>query len=323
MARLVTTIEAKARAKLAHRLAPIANAPANVIHMLAFDDDIEVAQPGAGAVRTARRPRSGQRRHQEPAAPVRHLAAPVAERGGDRRAGRARRPRGRPFGGQKRRRAVFRRRLPHAGQALDRRRRAGDRGRAAPRHSAAAFPGAPGKASNAVRDAPGRGKSASRHRHRRGRRRGGRRHPHRGPQRLAGFRRRAGRRRAAKPPPPASANRKSTNMRATANSRRPRSRCRSCAIPRSTSSSGRCSTPAPRSCSFSPRSPACPRPRPRRSCCCAPPTAACRRKTSNRRCRASTAAARYRPARAQLLPHPREKAGGADGPAGGRRQRLN
>jgi uncharacterized protein (DUF2336 family) len=45
MARLVTTIEAKARAKLAHRLAPIANAPANVIHMLAFDDDIEVASP--------------------------------------------------------------------------------------------------------------------------------------------------------------------------------------------------------------------------------------------------------------------------------------
>jgi uncharacterized protein (DUF2336 family) len=45
MARLVNTIEAKARAKLAHRLAPIANAPSNVIHMLAFDDDIEVASP--------------------------------------------------------------------------------------------------------------------------------------------------------------------------------------------------------------------------------------------------------------------------------------
>jgi uncharacterized protein (DUF2336 family) len=43
MARLVSTIEAKARAKLAHRLAPIANAPSNVIHLLAFDDDIEVA----------------------------------------------------------------------------------------------------------------------------------------------------------------------------------------------------------------------------------------------------------------------------------------
>ncbi len=45
MARLVITIEAKARAKLAHRLAPIANAPCNVIQLLAFDDDIEVARP--------------------------------------------------------------------------------------------------------------------------------------------------------------------------------------------------------------------------------------------------------------------------------------
>jgi uncharacterized protein (DUF2336 family) len=45
MARLVSTIETKARAELARRLAPIANAPSNVIHMLAFDDDIEVAQP--------------------------------------------------------------------------------------------------------------------------------------------------------------------------------------------------------------------------------------------------------------------------------------
>jgi len=43
MARLVNTIESKARAKLAERLAPIANAPSNVIHMLAFDDDIDVA----------------------------------------------------------------------------------------------------------------------------------------------------------------------------------------------------------------------------------------------------------------------------------------
>jgi uncharacterized protein (DUF2336 family) len=45
MVRLVSTIEAKARARLAHRLAPIANAPSSVIHMLAFDDDIDVAQP--------------------------------------------------------------------------------------------------------------------------------------------------------------------------------------------------------------------------------------------------------------------------------------
>jgi uncharacterized protein (DUF2336 family) len=45
MARLVSTIEAKDRAELAHRLAPITNAPSSVIHMFAFDDDIEVAQP--------------------------------------------------------------------------------------------------------------------------------------------------------------------------------------------------------------------------------------------------------------------------------------
>ncbi len=45
MVRLVRTIEAKARAKLAHRLAPIANAPSHVVHMLAFDDDIDVARP--------------------------------------------------------------------------------------------------------------------------------------------------------------------------------------------------------------------------------------------------------------------------------------
>jgi uncharacterized protein (DUF2336 family) len=45
MVRLVARIEAKARAKLSQRLAPIANAPTNVVHMLAFDDDIEVAMP--------------------------------------------------------------------------------------------------------------------------------------------------------------------------------------------------------------------------------------------------------------------------------------
>jgi hypothetical protein len=43
--RLVTAIEAKARAKLATRLAPMPNAPGGVIRMLAFDDDIEVARP--------------------------------------------------------------------------------------------------------------------------------------------------------------------------------------------------------------------------------------------------------------------------------------
>jgi len=45
MRRLVGMIEAKARAKLAHRLAPVATAPSQVMHMLAFDEDIEVARP--------------------------------------------------------------------------------------------------------------------------------------------------------------------------------------------------------------------------------------------------------------------------------------
>src|ERR1700758_4123453 len=45
MARLVKTIETRARARLAERLAPVANAPINVVHLLAFDDDIEVARP--------------------------------------------------------------------------------------------------------------------------------------------------------------------------------------------------------------------------------------------------------------------------------------
>jgi uncharacterized protein (DUF2336 family) len=45
MVRLVAAIEAKARAKLAYRLAPIANAPRAIIQKLAFDDNIEVAEP--------------------------------------------------------------------------------------------------------------------------------------------------------------------------------------------------------------------------------------------------------------------------------------
>lgn len=46
--KLAAAIEAKARAKLASRLAPIRNAPAGVIHQLAFDDDIRVARPVLG-----------------------------------------------------------------------------------------------------------------------------------------------------------------------------------------------------------------------------------------------------------------------------------
>jgi uncharacterized protein (DUF2336 family) len=43
--KLATAIEAKARAKLSARLADVASAPAGVVRMLAFDDDIEVARP--------------------------------------------------------------------------------------------------------------------------------------------------------------------------------------------------------------------------------------------------------------------------------------
>jgi uncharacterized protein (DUF2336 family) len=45
LAKLANAIEAKTRAKLAVRLAPLPNAPLGVIRMLAFDDDIEVARP--------------------------------------------------------------------------------------------------------------------------------------------------------------------------------------------------------------------------------------------------------------------------------------
>src|SRR5262245_22554381 len=43
--RLADEIEAAARAELARRLAPSGNAPADVIHKLAFDDSIDIAGP--------------------------------------------------------------------------------------------------------------------------------------------------------------------------------------------------------------------------------------------------------------------------------------
>jgi uncharacterized protein (DUF2336 family) len=45
LAKLANAIEAKARAKLASRLAPLPNAPVGVVRLLAFDEDIEVARP--------------------------------------------------------------------------------------------------------------------------------------------------------------------------------------------------------------------------------------------------------------------------------------
>ncbi|MGH6741103.1 MAG: DUF2336 domain-containing protein, partial [Bradyrhizobium sp.] len=45
LGRLVDEIESKARAELSHRLAPVSNAPAQVVRRLAKDDDIAVAGP--------------------------------------------------------------------------------------------------------------------------------------------------------------------------------------------------------------------------------------------------------------------------------------
>src|SRR4051794_21036790 len=45
IAKLAVAIEAKARARLAIRLADVQSAPEGVIRLLAFDDDIEVARP--------------------------------------------------------------------------------------------------------------------------------------------------------------------------------------------------------------------------------------------------------------------------------------
>ena len=48
--RLIAEIEVKARAELSHRLAPVGNAPAEVVRRLANDDDIAVAGPVLAAV---------------------------------------------------------------------------------------------------------------------------------------------------------------------------------------------------------------------------------------------------------------------------------
>src|SRR5205823_2264517 len=45
MARLLRGMDGQGRTRVAERLAPIANAPGNVIHLLALDHDIAVAGP--------------------------------------------------------------------------------------------------------------------------------------------------------------------------------------------------------------------------------------------------------------------------------------
>ena len=55
LGRLIAEIEAKARAELSRRLAPVANAPTELMRKLANDDDIAVAGPVLDAVAAARR----------------------------------------------------------------------------------------------------------------------------------------------------------------------------------------------------------------------------------------------------------------------------
>ncbi len=188
------------------------------------------------------------------------------------------------------RRAVLRRRLPHAWST----RSTGDDALAPEVGMRSDIPRPHflmllEKASSAVRGAPRRRESAGRRRHRRRRGRGRRRHPQRNPQRVAGFCRGAGGRWSGRTASAASAKPKSTNMPATASSRKPRSRCRSCATRRSTWSSARCSIPAPRSSLILAKvaglsldhdegDPVAAR----------RPTAACRPRISSRRWRAST-----------------------------------
>ncbi len=91
ISRLAATIESKARAELAHRLAPIANAPRDTVRRLAQDEEIAVAGPILSRsprltdddllAAAARRP---------PGASARHFQARHAERERQRGAGGAR-----------------------------------------------------------------------------------------------------------------------------------------------------------------------------------------------------------------------------------------
>jgi uncharacterized protein (DUF2336 family) len=247
MARLVSTIEAKARAKLAHRLAPIANAPSNVIHMLAFDDDIEVARPVlTQSERLDDRDllanaSSKSQQHLFAISQRRSLSEAVTDvlvERGDRDVVHS----------------VVKNtgaRFSDAGFRMLVKRSTGDDvlatevGRAAT--SRARISCAAGEGLQRGARAACRRKSASRHRHRGvvAEVVGGIRNEARNasPDFAAAQAMSSGRTASA-----ASAKPKSINTRATASSRRPRSRCRSCATRRSTSWSARCSIPAPKSC---------------------------------------------------------------------------
>ena len=71
MGKLVENIELTARVAFASRLAGVPDAPAKVIHALAFDDAIEVAAPVLARFVAARRRRAGRKRpHQESGPPA-------------------------------------------------------------------------------------------------------------------------------------------------------------------------------------------------------------------------------------------------------------
>jgi hypothetical protein len=142
ISRLAEMIESKARAELAHRLAPVANALLNTVRTLARDESIEVAGPIL-----SQSPRLTDDDLLALAAcdsQERLLAiskrATISQRERQRRTGDARQQRRHAFGHAKRRRPPLRLELRHAGGQIHRRRGAGDLRRHAQRHSARAFP---------------------------------------------------------------------------------------------------------------------------------------------------------------------------------------
>jgi len=193
-----------------------------------------------------------------------------------------RRPAGRAVGRPQCRCPLLRCRLPHAGQTIERRRRAGDAGRCAAGRAAPAIsygllqeasaagrtrlaaenPGAGGALETVLSD-------------------GRRRHPQRDPQGLHRLRRGA---RAGRGAPPGRRLGES-EIHGYARERKFEETAIALSLLSGVEmdvSSARCSISPMRWCSSSPSLPACPRPPSRRSCCSRPAIAACPRRTSDR-----------------------------------------
>ena len=130
LCRLVVEIEAKARAEMAQTLAPLANAPTELMHTARQRRGHRGRGSGADAVAAAsRKPTGRTRQDQRPGSSRRHRRPRRHRRGGHRRAGAARRHRS---GAQRRRQSVGQAvggRVLRAGQARRRRRRPGREGR--------------------------------------------------------------------------------------------------------------------------------------------------------------------------------------------------